>query len=101
MSYHHLYLLIPNSRFNPVFLSSYHQVYTTLRDITGTGEGNGPVIAFHDGFAGLGQWSGFLAGADRIAIDHHPYFAFTGGAITPVETFADSACDRFQVVNGR
>ena len=39
-----------------------------IREITGTGAGNGPVIAVHDGFAGVGSWAGFLAGADRLAL---------------------------------
>ena len=49
-------------------IDSYYQSYKMIRDITGVGEGKGPVIAFHDGFDGYPQWAGFLHGADRIAI---------------------------------
>lgn len=70
-----------------------------VREITGTGEGNGPMISFHDGFDALKNWANFLPGADRIVIgtsscmrsivepisppilcapDDHPYFAFDG-----------------------
>ncbi|KAI0628059.1 glycoside hydrolase superfamily [Trametes polyzona] len=58
--------------------SFYLRVYEMVRGITGVGEGNGPVIAFHDGFDPLKNWADFLPGADRVAIDDHPYFAFDG-----------------------
>lgn len=49
-----------------------------MRNITGVGEGKGAVLSMHDGFEGQGAWYGFLAGADRLAIDVHPYQAFGG-----------------------
>ncbi|KZS87759.1 glycoside hydrolase [Sistotremastrum niveocremeum HHB9708] len=54
----------------------YLQIHDTIRNITGTGEGNGPFISIHDGFQGTAKWAGFLQGSDRIALDTHPYFAF-------------------------
>ncbi|GAA95845.1 glycoside hydrolase family 5 protein [Mixia osmundae IAM 14324] len=58
-------------------LSRYHyQVYQTSRAITGTGAGNGPLLVLHDGFIGEPAWVGFLAGADRLGLDFHGYFAF-------------------------
>ena len=58
-----------------------------IRGITGVGEGNGPYISIHDSFQGLQKWAGFLAGADRVTIDSHPYFAFDGDANTePIDT---------------
>lgn len=47
----------------------------------GTGEGNGPFMAIHDGFGGPAGggprgWDGFLAGADRLALDSHTYLCF-------------------------
>jgi glucan 1,3-beta-glucosidase len=57
---------------------SYLQAHGMIRNITGFGEGNGPYITIHDGFAGLAQWANFLPNSDRIAIDVHPYFAFDG-----------------------
>ncbi|KAI5480349.1 glycoside hydrolase family 61 protein [Pseudohyphozyma bogoriensis] len=61
----------------------YIEVYHTIRNITGIGEGNGPFITFHDGFVAqatnvsVGGWDGFLGGADRMAIDSHNYLCFT------------------------
>ncbi|KAG0152496.1 hypothetical protein CROQUDRAFT_35311 [Cronartium quercuum f. sp. fusiforme G11] len=61
----------------------YYQVYQLLRKIGGTGEGKGPFMAIHDGFAtssgGQGQrdWDGYLKGADRLALDTHSYLAFS------------------------
>lgn len=36
------------------------------------------MLSFHDGFTGTANWANFLPGADRIALDTHPYFAFNG-----------------------
>ena len=47
-----------------------------IRGITGYGIGQGPIIAIHEGFKGVAPWSGFLNGADRLALDQHPYLAF-------------------------
>ncbi|CAO1626622.1 unnamed protein product [Parajaminaea phylloscopi] len=58
--------------------SFYGEVYNMIRNnITGTGNGNGPYIGFHDGFLGLDVYNGFLTGADRVAWDTHPYICFT------------------------
>lgn len=41
------------------------------------------MIAIHDGFQPIGQtvadggWLGFMTGADRLALDTHPYLCFT------------------------
>ena len=43
-----------------------------VRSITGTGEGNGPMISLHDGFTGPANWAGFLSGSDRVAIGMYP-----------------------------
>ena len=62
-----------------------------IREIGGTGEGNGPFIAFHDGFTGsparqyndvttsppLPGWLGWMPGMDRVALDTHPYLCFS------------------------
>ncbi|KAI8975905.1 glycoside hydrolase [Trametes punicea] len=58
--------------------SFYLRAYEMVRNITGLGEGNGPMISIHDGFDALSNWVGFLPGADRLVIDDHPYFAFDG-----------------------
>ncbi|KAJ7235008.1 glycoside hydrolase superfamily [Mycena haematopus] len=65
----------------------YLQSHSVIRNITGLGEGNGPFISIHDGFAGLPTWAGFLAGSDRIMLDTHPYFAFDGQPnLAPIAT---------------
>jgi glucan 1,3-beta-glucosidase len=76
-----------------------------MREITGYGEGNGPYMAIHDGFAGPATWSGFMRGADRVAMDYHPYFAFGGDPSPPtIDTgvgagaggpWPSTACTRF------
>ncbi|KAF8171111.1 ectomycorrhiza-upregulated exo-beta-1,3-glucanase GH5 [Pholiota molesta] len=65
----------------------YVEAYTMIREITGVGAGNGPFISIHDGFQGLKNWAGFMQGADRVALDMHPYFAFSGSpATSPIDT---------------
>jgi hypothetical protein len=61
---------------------SYLEVHDMIRSITGKGEGNGPFISIHDGFKGMSSWAGFMEGSDRIALDSHPYFAFSGQPAT-------------------
>ncbi|KAJ3982630.1 exo-beta-1,3-glucanase [Lentinula detonsa] len=58
--------------------SFYYAAYETIRQSTGTGSGAGPYIAIHEAFQGPGIWEGFLSGADRLALDQHPYLAFMG-----------------------
>jgi glucan 1,3-beta-glucosidase len=66
---------------------SYIETHNMIRSITGVGGNNGPYISMHDGFLGLPQWAGYLAGSDRVILDTHPYFAFGGGtAIQPIST---------------
>jgi aryl-phospho-beta-D-glucosidase BglC (GH1 family) len=54
----------------------YYQAYEMIREITGIGSVNGPIIAIHEGFLGIAAWDSFLSGADRLALDQHPYQAF-------------------------
>ncbi|GAA5863868.1 hypothetical protein JCM8547_006089 [Rhodosporidiobolus lusitaniae] len=62
--------------------SFYIETYEMMRSIGGYGEGNGPFLTFHDGFATLGAnvsmggWNGFLNGWDRVAMDSHRYLCF-------------------------
>ncbi|KAL7421974.1 hypothetical protein Q5752_003746 [Cryptotrichosporon argae] len=56
--------------------SFYREAYETIRAITGIGEGNGAFLSMHDGFLGLTAWNDFLPGADRLALDQHPYLVF-------------------------
>ncbi|KAF5374698.1 hypothetical protein D9615_008928 [Tricholomella constricta] len=67
--------------------SFYLEAYNVIRNVTGIGEGNGPYISIHDGFAGVSSWADFLPGADRIILDTHPYLAFDGSSATsPIDT---------------
>lgn len=62
-----------------------------IREITGIGEG--PMISLHDGFSGnVATWSGFLSGSDRIALDSHPYLAFTNPNNDPMGVQIETAC---------
>ena len=54
----------------------YVEAYNVVRGVTGFGDGNGPFLTIHDGFAGLPAYNGFMAGADRVALDQHNYLAF-------------------------
>lgn len=85
--------------------SFYLEAHDMIRNITGYGEGNGPVsgrylymkdpgltcvskhlqyIAIHDGFMPITTWFGFLQGSDRVILDQHPYFAFGGVLLDPL-----------------
>ncbi|KAI0831504.1 glycoside hydrolase [Trametes gibbosa] len=56
----------------------YLEAYNTVRTASGTGEGNGPWVVFHDAFFGLTNWKGFLPNADRTQLDIHQYICFGG-----------------------
>lgn len=73
-------------------LSSYKAVYDTVREASSLGEGKGPFISYHEGFQGLDHYSGFLANADRIALDWHPYIAFGSQSSSPISSYATTPC---------
>jgi len=68
------------------------QAYRIIRNLGGTGAGNGPFISISEGFLGLSQWAGFLAGADRLAIDAHPYLIFGDLVDGPPSVFPPLPC---------
>jgi len=72
----------------------YYQAYETVRAVTGVGAGKGPFVSIHDGFSALTTWAGFLAGADRLALEGHLYFAF-GGTDAPIATYVQQPCDNW------
>ena len=45
---------------------------------SGTGEGNGPWVVFHDAFLGLSKWGGYMPNGDRLQLDIHRYLCFDG-----------------------
>lgn len=49
----------------------------------------------HEGFQGLGHWAGFMAGADRIAMDTHPYMCFGELTAAPIESFIALPCSNW------
>jgi glucan 1,3-beta-glucosidase len=53
--------------------SFFIEAHNAIREITGYGEGNGPMLGMHDGFLGPSSWYGFAEGADRLAMDQHTY----------------------------
>ncbi|KAG8955546.1 hypothetical protein FRC03_011098 [Tulasnella sp. 419] len=69
------------------------KAHDLIREITGFGEGNGPIISIHDGFTGIDPWAGKYAGSDRLALDIHPYFAFGQQTADPMAQQAVRACD--------
>jgi len=73
----------------------YYEAYKQMRNITGIGEGNGPIIAYHDGFLDFSVWNDFMTGADRISIDTHPYFAFDGANTNPIAEYVPEPCSRW------
>jgi len=59
------------------------------------GAGKGPYISIHEGFAGIDNWTGWLSGADRVAMDTHPYFAFDPASPDPLTAFIPKPCARW------
>lgn len=72
--------------------SFYYEVYRMVRGITGVGEGNGPMLSMHDGFVGIQAWYDFMTGADRMALDQHPYMCFGDQNMGPIAEVARTPC---------
>ncbi|KAJ6547044.1 glycoside hydrolase family 5 protein [Mycena capillaripes] len=71
----------------------YFQAYNEVRAASGIGQGNGPLVSFHDGFIGLDQWGGYLPNADRVSLDDHPYLCFSNQKTDPITTYGDTPCN--------
>jgi hypothetical protein len=82
----------PQGQDQTVMHAFYLESYNLIRNITGTGEGNGPYVAIHDHFEPLSNWANFLRGADRLALDTHPYFTFGGQDSPSIEGFPPRPC---------
>jgi glucan 1,3-beta-glucosidase len=63
-----------------------------VRAASGTGQNNGPYISMHEGFMGLTKWANYLPGADRIALDTHPYLCFGPQSAATMDTYANTPC---------
>ena len=72
--------------------SFYQQGYREIREVTGIGEGHGPVLSIHDAFAGITNWFDFLPGADRLALDQHPYLVFGTQQTGSIPSIAKMPC---------
>ncbi|CCO32664.1 putative glucan 1,3-beta-glucosidase D [Rhizoctonia solani AG-1 IB] len=75
-----------------VIQSFYLEAYEMIRNITGYGEGNGPWLSVHDGFAALSSWADFLPNSDRVAMDTHPYFSFGSVDTDPITSQTTKPC---------
>ncbi|ORX35685.1 exo-beta-1,3-glucanase [Kockovaella imperatae] len=84
----------PNSNVinKTVVASFYQEAYREIRSVTGIGAGNGPFLSIHDAFAGFTSWFGFLPGADRLALDQHPYLVFGTQQTGPIPSIAQMPC---------
>ncbi|KAG7086576.1 hypothetical protein E1B28_002522 [Marasmius oreades] len=60
----------------PTVFGFYAEGYRIVRQACG--DGKGPWVSFHDAFFSRNDFKGYLANADRIALDSHPYIAFGG-----------------------
>ncbi|RPD66329.1 glycoside hydrolase [Lentinus tigrinus ALCF2SS1-7] len=74
---------ITNEPFGPtigkdVIKQYYVKAYQTVREASGTGEGQGPWMVMHDAFLGLTEWKSFLPNGDRVQLDIHQYLCFDG-----------------------
>jgi glucan 1,3-beta-glucosidase len=77
--------------------SFYYEVYRMIREITGTGEGNGPMLSMHDGFVGLASWYDFMPGGDRMALDQHPYMCFGDQRMGDLSVISQAPCEMWAV----
>ncbi|KAF8874014.1 glycoside hydrolase family 5 protein [Mucidula mucida] len=73
--------------------SFYYAAYEAMRGATGAGKGNGPYVVVHEGFQGPAIWEGFMQGADRLALDQHPYLAFMSDYTSTLDVLAKKPCD--------
>ncbi|OWZ33521.1 glucan 1,3-beta-glucosidase [Cryptococcus neoformans AD2-60a] len=72
--------------------SFYIEAHNIIRDITGIGSGNGPMLSMHDGFLGVTAWYGDLAGADRMMLDQHTYMVFQDQPQGTLDTLKTMPC---------
>ena len=71
---------------------SYMEAYQIIRAAGGTGQGNGPFIAIHDGFFARSQWVNVFPNADRLAVDTHTYICFGGQSDADMSTYSQTPC---------
>jgi glucan 1,3-beta-glucosidase len=88
-------------RFSLIFpwTCSYLHMHERFRNLTGVGEGNGPILSVFEGFEGADKWYGFAQGGDgtgpdRMMLDVHQYTIFQMPQDTsPVMEIANKGCE--------
>lgn len=74
-------------------------MHERFRNLTGVGEGNGPILSVFEGFEGADKWYGFAQGGDgtgpdRMMLDVHQYTIFQMPQDTsPVMEIANKGCE--------
>lgn len=82
----------------PAIQAYYLQAYDIVR--TASGQGNNPMISFHNGFFSNSEWYGFLPDADRVSLDIHPYIAFGDQSDAGMGTYTNTPCSAWgQMMN--
>ena len=77
---------------------SYLHIHDRFRNITGVGEGNGPIISIFEGFEGVDKWYGWGqgqdgTGPDRFMLDVHQYTIFQKQDPSPILDLSTKGCD--------
>lgn len=71
-------------------------MHDTIRNVTGYGGTNGPVISIFEGFEGVQEWYGFGqgqgTGLDRVMLDVHQYTIFQDQDMAPLATLQNKGC---------
>jgi glucan 1,3-beta-glucosidase len=74
----------------------YAEAYRVVRAAsTSAGAGNGPYVSIHEAYWGVAEWAGFLSGADRLALDFHPYLCFQPLSAQAITSFPPQVCSEW------
>ncbi|KAI8143042.1 glycoside hydrolase superfamily [Fennellomyces sp. T-0311] len=75
----------------------YHDSHDAIRKITG--DDNGPLLTYHDGFLGMPSWNGFFKDPSfkRVILETHTYLIFDDDLVSmPREKQAEFPCFAWQ-----
>jgi hypothetical protein len=67
-----------------------------IRSITGYGAGNGPMIAVHEGFIGIAEWTDFMGGADRLYV-LRPFVVQQEPHLTPAVSWTNTPTSHSEI----
>jgi glucan 1,3-beta-glucosidase len=74
--------------------SSYLHMHERIRNVTGVGEGKGPILSIFEGFEGVDKWYGWAQGGpDRAMLDVHQYTVFQKQDSRPILNQSTKGCD--------